>query len=60
MSLSGRRQEILDDPDAADFAFAVFNRWLFHYRRPLVGRRRPRLINLPVMPALVAGIHVFL
>src|SRR5438309_259406 len=24
------RQEILNDPDAADLAFAVSNRWLFH------------------------------
>jgi len=54
-----RRQEILDDPDAADFALAVLDRWLFHGRRSF--NRSPKRAgedSLPVMPALVAGIHV--
>jgi hypothetical protein len=54
-----RRQKVRDDPDAADLALAVFNRWLFHCRTRSVGRRRARPVNLAVMPALVAGTHVF-
>jgi hypothetical protein len=53
-----RRQKVLDDSDPADLAFAVFNCWPFHRSSPFSISRAAA--NLAVMPALVAGIHVFL